>query len=354
MGCLRLFLALTVLDWHYRFANPRLFPFSYSAVCCFFVISGFYMSLVINEKYGTTALGLRSFYANRALRLYPINVAVLAALVLTGYFGLTEAYGPFLPSVPMPLSERLTAILNQVLIFPNVLLQNLLLLPTADYDNLVFGQLYTVGLEIMFYSIAPLIVTRSARFLCGFALVAALFHFGLHGVLALPSRPWQYEFFPGVLIFFLMGCLSYRLLVVIRTWHYRKLLGLLSLPVFLLYCLWAHNATVADFTNGPKVFGLYVLTMVMVPFLFQASSSSYWDRLIGDLSYPLYAIHYLVGLIFVGVPGTGSPEQAMKVLLASLVGSVLLLLCVDYPIERVRRRLAAARPARISLNPQPG
>jgi peptidoglycan/LPS O-acetylase OafA/YrhL len=48
----------------------------------FFVVSGFYMSFIINEKYSVLPNGTSRFYLNRFLRLYPTYLAVLVAVVL--------------------------------------------------------------------------------------------------------------------------------------------------------------------------------------------------------------------------------------------------------------------------------
>src|SRR5262245_24943622 len=83
MGVLRCLLALSVLLVHDADGWFKLID-GVAAVQCFFVISGFYMALVLNERYAQ----LGSFYANRALRLLPTYWAVLllviAAAVLAG------------------------------------------------------------------------------------------------------------------------------------------------------------------------------------------------------------------------------------------------------------------------------
>ena len=73
MGSLRLFLALSVALGH--FGMPLGFPTSDIAVQSFYVISGFYMALVLNEKYGPGTYWL--FISNRLLRLWPTYIVVL-------------------------------------------------------------------------------------------------------------------------------------------------------------------------------------------------------------------------------------------------------------------------------------
>ena len=73
MGAVRFTLALSVAVWHLPGAPFRLLNAAV-AVLAFFIISGFYMAMVLTEKYPT----VRSFYAARFLRLYPAYAAVAA------------------------------------------------------------------------------------------------------------------------------------------------------------------------------------------------------------------------------------------------------------------------------------
>src|SRR5215475_13496698 len=73
MGTLRFLLAFSVAYGH--LGKPLSFPTSDVAVQSFFVISGFYMALVLNEKYGPNSYWL--FISNRLLRLWPAYIVVL-------------------------------------------------------------------------------------------------------------------------------------------------------------------------------------------------------------------------------------------------------------------------------------
>ena len=72
MGLLRFLLALSVIIYHFGRGFPNWFIFGGQAVQAFFIISGFYISLILNEKYSVT--DLRSyfmFFSNRMARLLP-------------------------------------------------------------------------------------------------------------------------------------------------------------------------------------------------------------------------------------------------------------------------------------------
>ena len=71
MGCFRLFLALSVVAGH---TSSKVFGLptigASEAVSLFFVISGYYISMVINTKYFYAPK--RTFYISRILRIFPM------------------------------------------------------------------------------------------------------------------------------------------------------------------------------------------------------------------------------------------------------------------------------------------
>lgn len=84
MGFIRTFLAITVVLGHstpihgYFGIPPEV------AVRMFFMVSGFYMSLILSEKYIGGA-GLRAFYEGRFLRIFPIYYVSLLVMGLAYY-----------------------------------------------------------------------------------------------------------------------------------------------------------------------------------------------------------------------------------------------------------------------------
>lgn len=80
MGILRFLLALSVLTSHCGpLLGTSLLPGG-MAVEAFFMISGFYMALILGGKYATNdRAGMLLFYQNRALRLYPTYLLVMLA-----------------------------------------------------------------------------------------------------------------------------------------------------------------------------------------------------------------------------------------------------------------------------------
>src|SRR3954447_5357614 len=94
MGIIRLLLAIAVLIIMHSDPPPGFHMIGGAgAVQGFYVISGFYMALVLNEKYPRGAKGYREFIVQRFLRLMPAYWCCLLLAMLLGAIG----WGTILP-----------------------------------------------------------------------------------------------------------------------------------------------------------------------------------------------------------------------------------------------------------------
>src|SRR5689334_17258530 len=95
MGIIRFILALSVALWHVPQAPLKL-VYAAPAVLGFFIISGFYMAMVLTEKYKDA----RSFYVARFWRLYPAYAAMLVVMIV--WFTITHSPNAFTSRLPLP------------------------------------------------------------------------------------------------------------------------------------------------------------------------------------------------------------------------------------------------------------
>ena len=101
MGVIRFLLAWAVVVAHFTYFPTFRLIGGELAVEAFFIISGFYISLIFNNQYSTT----KNFLINRFLRLYPAY-AVIAAINLTvNLFNPGELENIF--NLPLALSSYL-------------------------------------------------------------------------------------------------------------------------------------------------------------------------------------------------------------------------------------------------------
>jgi peptidoglycan/LPS O-acetylase OafA/YrhL len=319
MGCLRFFLAMVVFDFHYLLIATDSVPNSFLAVYSFFIVSGFLMSMVLTEKYcGQTS----RFYLGRALRLYPTYWIVVFACIFLSRAGIIE--------------QGFAAMdWNRIFIFPKALWLNLTFDTERATDTQFLAQIYTVALEMMFYAIAPLIVRLELPNLIFAFGIAVIFHFVPYW-LELPSRQWQYEFFPGTLMFFFAGVLAYRLYGASRCWRYPSVIGWLALIPIGGY--WLVFDSAYGYDNDWRPIGYTALVAISIPFLFRASKDSRLDRFIGDLSYPLYVVHPLAIWLVWGAIGHGKHDFEKPItLFVAFALSTALAVLVDRPIDRRRQ-----------------
>ncbi|HYL19581.1 MAG TPA: acyltransferase family protein, partial [Burkholderiales bacterium] len=82
MGILRFMLAFAVFNGHANLPLGFSVVAGSTAVHCFFVISGFYMAMVLNEKYVPSGASYLDFISSRLFRLAPAYLTVVVLTIL--------------------------------------------------------------------------------------------------------------------------------------------------------------------------------------------------------------------------------------------------------------------------------
>jgi peptidoglycan/LPS O-acetylase OafA/YrhL len=360
MGVFRLFLALSVLLGHTRghgFLGLS-FIFPEIAVQTFFIISGFYMALVLNEKYnqpGQYTLFLRQ----RFLRLYPTYVILIAAVLVIDSLASVlsgSSWGSF--KIWHDNFSILSPATIAAFVFENIVIfgQNVMMLfymdpasgalqvsipagvkPICISDFLLISSSWSLAVEFCFYLLAPFIVRRPWQTqLIALALCAAV---RLGVLFAAPDgRLWSYALFAPNLFFFVAGSLAYAFY---KRYHAQLRAVIAPRPWVLIPFV----VLALDYCRFPLTRQLYLVWMplvfVMVPILFALTSRSRVDRLIGELSYPCYLIHQHV-LIFTKQVFLGTRNEwllgPVSIVLAVIL-SYLFYRFIEARTERFREKL---------------
>lgn len=359
MGTLRTIFAISVVLTH-CWPTGEFLVGGQNAVQLFYMISGFLISFVLVER--KTYATLSAFYVNRYLRLYPIYfcVAVLSLIAIVGthQFKFVDIY------------RAAPAAADALLVFSNLLLfgQDWVMFAGVKDHSLVFAanfnvsdvvlfngllvpQAWTLGVELSFYLIAPLVLGRRRLLYLILALSiclrGCLFAIGLGA-----KDPWTYRFFPAELAFFTLGALAHQILLPV----YRKHLGgrlpklstlatSLMIMVSLLYWLIPLNEIL-------KSAILFTSFLGLIPFTFLFQERHRLDNWIGNLSYPIYIGHMLViRAVLYGSSGLGFLRNSYVYAFVSVVGSIILAIALNAwigePFEKIRRRFKSAAPNRL-------
>jgi len=350
MGLVRFLLAATVVINHTGPLYGLVFTDAYMAIKIFFIISGFYMALILSEKY-TGPGRYRLFYGNRWLRLFPPYWVVLAFSLGVSLFFSTVLHtslllGPWRTwlhelspaTVAALVTANITIIGQDLLFFTNLnhasgtltFTWDALYRATPGWFFLLTPQTWTVSLELVFYLLAPWLVRRSNLFL---ATLIGL-SLGLRSLVyldKLPFDPWKQRFFPVECGFFLLGILSYRLYAALKPVPIaRRILWTVS---------GLYVAAILGYQFLPGTLGkeyyLYAATALSIPFLFLLTKKMRFDRALGELSYPIYISHWTVILLIEYF--YGSRNLPLVALAATIVFCLGLNLLVTTPLERLRQ-----------------
>ena len=346
MGILRFLLALSVIAAHaYGIAIPLPHGKPYAvwamylidgrqSVALFFIISGFYMAMVLNTKYQNNTL---KFYGNRFLRLWPTYIVVLILACVFTPVGstiikITSDCGVFVKSYVWLCNIFILGTDSfWLLSLDNCHLHYLpaFINANANGSSLLINQpSFSISMEMVFYLMAPFILRSLKRTWIYFGIGALwYFYFVLSGNL---NIVYQYHLFPSTFIYFALGALA---------WHYskNKNFELTDKKVILIFA--ACLTLLFSYTLFPMI--IILGFTVMVPKLFDITKQSKADRLIGELSYPLYIVHYPV-LIYLWGCHIKQAHLGIYCFGITLVLSVLIHFIIERPIDKWRQKIAGA------------
>lgn len=277
LGVFRLLLAIGVIASHVRGYEFSRYPDTgIIAVVTFFFISGYLMLATFETNYHgpTFASGIRRFYTNRALRIFPLY---WLALILTfGVIMWKQAYENYDFS-------------------PRVLLQNFLLIglnqDTFWASDIKFvGPAWTLDIELQFYVLVPFLIWFHHRYFRLYLTTVLLVSLFGTALLVFPAGTPRLDqtIFPYA-GFFVLGMLSY---------HYRSHLPAMIRSVgYLAAAIGLAVACIACMGQPRVQQWLIVPLILMVALPLLQKSGSALDRYLGDLAYPVFILHPVVLLL---------------------------------------------------------
>ena len=354
MGVIRFLLACAVVIAHAH--QAICIPILSAGVCVetFFIISGFYMALVLETKYKSD---VKSFWLNRWFRIAPTYYIVLICSLGIYFTASLWKHHPidrlnFFVSafrdhawgaITLGTLPQLSIIgIQWPLLFtftPGSGLAWLGFTPMGETSILMerflfVPQAWSIGVELLFYVIVPFLSRLSTRKLVIIALVSFVlklaFRFTLSG--GLLSKYDQVWLLPQ-LCMFILGMLAYRyrreiinfLPGILQHWMMGVWLGF-----FFVFDLFPFNPTEAIFL---------LFSAIAIPVLFQNSKQLAWDRWLGDLSYPIYICHIALRWLLLGTGAKAYQGCSPWALLAITIPvAAIISYLIEGPLDRWRHR----------------
>ncbi|MBV9462879.1 MAG: acyltransferase [Verrucomicrobiae bacterium] len=331
-GYYRFALAFFVTLYHLA----GLHPVGWYSVYAFYALSGYLMTLVISKKYQLTPAGLFSFEYNRVLRIFPPYwIALIGALVLLRIPSFADAAKVLCtkPDIGMPAT-------------PFDWFQNVFIYGWRVLDPKLLPHCWSISRELIICSMVFFVFARwrwvALAWFAGSLLYAAY-------------NIWQDKTFYDIYNSYKTGMLSYAAGCCI--YHFRSALRRSITKPFTPLMLIAAALPFINEAIGRRVFAdehnpivpFYINTLLSsfaILLLSTLRETKGWvaklDNLLGNLSYPMFLVHWNVGIL-VSTFLPGPKEQSVTLFLVSL-GPILLVAwiinrAVEQPLTPVRRKI---------------
>jgi peptidoglycan/LPS O-acetylase OafA/YrhL len=357
MGIIRFLLAISVVLAH----GGSLFGINLlggqTAVQIFYIFSGFYMSLILNQKYVEKNSSFKLFFTNRLLRLVPIYWVVLFLTLFFSIAIIFFSHGQNLNKFSLYFESNPSISTIVYLICSQIFIVGLDLATFLGFDSatgqlfytsnfhvshpevpsfLFIPQAWTLAIEIYFYIFAPFILRRSTKFVIILMSLSLLLRVFLFNYFNFRLDPWTYRFFPTELFFFLLGFISYKLLLYFSQLRLSNILVSFIVILSFIFVFTFQYIPDLKFYLSPfslKEVFIYCYMTFSVPFLFLKFKNNNLDIKIGELSFPIYIVHMSI-IPFVNLFNLS--HSSFLILILTVFSAIALNRYVGIPIEKFR------------------
>ena len=337
-GVYRTILALMVVAFHIG-GIPSIGGY---AVFGFYALSGYLMTFIMQKNYGYSTPGKYKYAINRVLRIYPMYwISAIFTLILI-----------------FSLGENVTANYHNALYLPTNIAEALknffLFFPFSETPRLT-PPAWALTVEICFYILIGLGLSKHKKVVLSWFALSVIYH----AIIIALNVGFEYQYFtiPAASLPFSAGALIFhykdKLQRLMNTnpitsgVYFPHILGLMIMFNWYL----SRQAIYLGFKLGNLFFySSFALCALMIIVLAEKKTmpfvSKKLDNWLGDFSYPIYLIHYQVGLVVItllGAMGYQYQRPDFSLMLITLpflfIFSWLFIFMVEKPIELVRNRV---------------
>lgn len=307
------------------------------AVFAFYILSGYLITLIMQKTYGYSRVGFFRYALNRFLRIFPMYwFSCLISIVLILWVG-KEFTINYCDALYIPENVRST-INNLFIVFPN---------STKDMPRLT-PPTWALSIECFFYLCIGLGLSKTRRLVLIWFFLSVAYHIGVN-LLGL-SFAYKYTIITAASLPFSTGALIYFYKdTFLKAFAFLRNPFMPYLLIFLFFLNWYLGYQLHTL-YGISFYINYVLNATMIISLAERTSLPWIpkriDAQLGDYSYPIYLIHYQVGLILLiilavfGIRVT-RPNGLLMITSIPLIFAVswVLIIIIEHPIELVRVRI---------------
>ncbi|MDR3706545.1 MAG: acyltransferase [Paludibacteraceae bacterium] len=327
-GIYRTLLALFVVFLHLG-GVPRLGAY---AVFGFYILSGYLMTLIMHRNYGYGIQGRNKYFINRFLRIYPLYW-ISCGLTIIVIFSLGE-------TVTVAFHDAL-----QLPQTPGAIIRNIALLFISLNGPRLTPPAWALTVELFYYACIGLGLSRTKPRVIIWFIISIIYH-------VFANLTDRSIYFPVI-----AAALPFSTGAIIYLYHERlvslwpKLLD--KYAPHILLCAVIFNWLIGLYLAIPEELNFYINFIINAALVFSLSTrkSLAWvpaslDRSLGDLSYPIYLLHFQAGLIttaILGVVGINLKRGDIWLALSSLPMIFFLSWMVakyaEHPVNLIREKI---------------
>ncbi|NDE89757.1 MAG: acyltransferase [Alphaproteobacteria bacterium] len=304
LGAFRLFLAVSVVICHFWVSIAP--DAGRHAVIAFFCISGFLITKIARENYAGRPV---AFIKNRFLRIYPLYFFAIA------FGAMTIA---LLPDVAFALNA-----LFEKPQWPMGFVQQILLVGIDKAPTRLSPPAWSLSIEIVFYALIGLVTYRS-RLLTWVLFVASIVIFTVADITF-------YNSIIGSAFAFFLGSLAC---------FYKDKIQLSSMVFYAALALFILNAFAMPFLIPRNIAVALSAAITAVLLLSGKNITQQNFDFLGKLSYPLFLLHWAVGVYVSLFLKMDSFAFFITALCLTLSLSTALVIMLE-PLERIRSKIRA-------------
>lgn len=334
MGYLRFILALAVVHGH--LVAYAIYWQQRVAVNTFFILSGFLITSVVNQFYGSSIRGKLYFLFNRMLRIYPCYLTCLIVCSVCIWLEPNAAKQLlWTQRLPVSLSSwwpQINIVGQAGWITPSI--NSITILPTA----------WSLGVELVFYCILGLLTAFSRRLTVACLMISVL-GVGWAYISHVPHATIFRSILGSAPIFFLGSVMyHYRDAVEVYSIKNLKLILILSVAFLVLPDVFSFYKTYNNWKLPYQHFSsiLFVWLIVSIYHLERYNKISVMERWCADLAYPIFLLHMGIASLIKGLFNM-SPRVGYEIfvpsLLVTFLVSIVVVTIVETPLKNVRQKI---------------
>jgi len=311
------------------------------AVFGFYILSGYLMTFIMQKNYGYSLSGISRYAINRFLKIYPIYWgSIVLSVILIIFLGETFS-SAYHNSIYYP-RNIIESIRNILLFFPHM--ESPRLTPPA----------WALTVEIFFYILIGAGLSKSKKYVLCWLIMSMIYH----AIVIFKGLGWDKKYFviPAASLPFATGAFIYyfrdKILRQIKI-ICGKTAKYLPLIIFCAILLNWYVGYLSGYLRGVFFYTNYFLCSLMIVVLSERKTLPFitkkFDRWMGDMSYPVYLIHYQVGLVVVyilGMIGLEYRRPDSVIFMISIpfifITAWIFTVTIEKPIDLIRDRVKQA------------